>query len=260
MKKSVYMISLLIILVSFRSGKGIRDVKNKAFKRGEVLKYRVHYGLIDAGEAILEVKQENKQIGGRSTLHVVGTGKSMGAFDWFFKVRDRYESYIDEKGIMPWLFIRRVEEGGYKLSRDVIFNQYKSTAKVEDSSYVVPKYTQDILSSFYYARSLDLQNLSIGDTVTINTFFDYENFPLGIKYVGKELMESDLGDIRCLKFKPLLQVGRVFKEDEDMTVWISDDECKVPVRVQADVLVGSIKMDLSSVEGLVGSLAIIDQD
>ncbi len=260
MKRIVFVIPLLLILISFKSGTktSLREIDNKAFQRGEVLKYRVHYGIIDAGEAVLEVKDENKKIFDRNTLHVVGTGRSLGAFDWFFKVRDRYESYIDESSVMPWFFVRKVSEGGYKLDRNIAFNQYKNTAKVDNSVYELPDYSQDILSSFYYARSLDLQSLNVGDTITINTFFDFENYPLGIKYIGKEVIDSDIGEIRCLKFRPLLQVGRVFKEEEDMTVWISDDKCKVPVRVQANVLVGSIKMDITSVSGLTGDLAFED--
>ena len=256
MKALIVLITICITLLSFTtSPPKLRKGKNKAFTRGEKLTYRVHYGLINAGEAVLEVKGDSTIIGKRKTLHLVGNGKSLGAFNWFFKVRDNYESYLDEESLMPWLFIRNVEEGSYKLDRTVLFNQYKKKAVVDDSTYVVPAYCQDLLSAFYYARTLDLENLALNDTVSINTFFDKENYQLMIKYIGKDTLDSDIGDIRCLKFRPLLQVGRVFKEEEDMTVWISDDPNKVPVRVQANVVVGSIKMDLNDTEGLLHKLA-----
>lgn len=260
--KNLLLISIICVaLFSFRTPPPeLRKESNKAFKRGEKLTYRIHYGLINAGEATLEVKEDSTIIGKRKTLHLVGRGRSLGAFNWFFKVKDKYESYLDEESLMPWLFVRNVEEGNYKINRTVMFNQYKKKAVVDDSTYKVPEYCQDLLSAFYYARTLDLQNLNVNDTVRINTFFDFENYPLMIKYVGKDTLDSDIGDIKCLKFKPLLQVGRVFKEEEDMTVWISDDPNKVPVRVQANVVVGSIKMDLSKSEGLVSQLALIDED
>lgn len=256
MKVTLVILSICVTLLSFTTPPPkLRKGKNKAFTRGEKLTYRVHYGLINAGEAVLEVKEDSTIIGKRKTLHLVGKGKSLGAFNWFFKVRDNYESYLDEESLMPWLFIRNVEEGNYKLDRTVLFNQYEKKAVVDDSAYVVPAYCQDLLSAFYYARTLDLENLALNDTVSINTFFDNENYPLMIKYIGKDTLDSDIGDIRCLKFRPLLQVGRVFKEEEDMTVWISDDPNKVPVRVQANVVVGSIKMDLNETEGLLHKLA-----
>lgn len=260
--KNLLIISIICVaLLSFTSPPPeLRKESNQAFQRGEKLTYRIHYGLINAGEATLEVKQDSTMIGKRKTLHLVGKGRSLGAFSWFFKVKDKYESYLDEESLMPWLFVRNVEEGNYKINRTVMFNQYKKNAVVDDSSYVVPEYCQDLLSAFYYARSLDLQSLSLNDTVQINTFFDFENYPLMIKYIGKDTLDSDIGEIRCLKFRPLLQVGRVFKEEEDMTVWISDDQNKVPVRVQADVVVGSIKMDLSDTEGLISDLALVNVD
>lgn len=260
MKHLITLSILCLSLMSFNTPSDLRLKQNTAFTRGEKLSYRVHYGLINAGEATLEVTADTTIIGKRPTLHLVGKGNSVGAFNWFFKVRDKYESFIDEESMMPWLFVRKVEEGNYKLNRTILFNQYKQKAIIDKKEYKIPEYCQDLLSAFYYARTLDLQNAQLNDTITINTFFDKENYPLMIKYIGKEIIDSDIGEIRCLKFRPMLQVGRVFEEEEDMTIWISDDSNKVPVRVQADVLVGSIKMDLNGTEGLVSEMAILDED
>ena len=101
-----------------------RKIKNESFKAGEKLVYQVHYGVIDAGFATLEVKETDKKINGRKLLHVVGKGKSISAFDLFFKVRDRYESYIDQEGMFPWIFIRRVYEGGIEINQDYTFYQH----------------------------------------------------------------------------------------------------------------------------------------
>ena len=143
----------------------IRKLKQTAFKKGEFLRYDVSYGYFDAAEATLEVKNTSTIINGRKTMHVVGKGKSKGALSLFFKVEDRYETYIDEEGILPWKFIRHVREGGYELDRNIEFNHFSNKATVvqnESKDYKVKPNTQDLLSAFYYARTLDLQDQGKG--------------------------------------------------------------------------------------------------
>lgn len=225
----------------------IRKLNQTAFKKGEFLRYDVTYGYFSAATATLEIADFSKKINGRNTFHVVGKGKSAGALNWFFKVEDRYETYIDEEAILPWKFIRHVREGGYELDRDIRFDQYLNTATVTqngDKYYNVEPNTQDLLSAFYYARTLDMQDAEIGQEFVINTFFDREMYPLKFKFLGSEVVTTDLGSFNCLKFRPMVEKGRVFKEEEDMTLWVSDDANKVPIRVKSDLLVGSIEMDL----------------
>ena len=230
-------------------------IQNVAFAPGEVLEYRVHYGFIDAGEARLEVSKEYKDFGGHKCYHVIGTGKSMGAFDWFFKVRDRYESYIDTQALVPWLFIRRVSEGGYTINQNVSFNHYKKTATSEKKTIDTPNRVQDLVSSFYYARTIDFSKAVPGDTFVIHTYLDDETFPLTIKFIGRETIKTAKGKFRCIAFRPMLLEGRVFKEKEGMMVWVTDDKNRIPVRAQADILIGSVKMDLKDYSGLLNPLA-----
>jgi len=233
------------------------NLKQTAFKKGEFLRYDVSYGFFDTAEATLEIKKTSKKINWRNTMHIVGKGWSKGALSLFFKVEDRYETYVDEKTHLPWKFIRHVREGGYKLDRTINFDQYANKAIVFENDrkkYNVDSNTQDLLSAFYYARTLDLQNAKTGQEYVINTFFDREMYPLKIKFLGKEIVKTKLGRFSCLKFRPLVEEGRVFKEEEDMTIWISDDANKVPIRVKSDLLVGSINMDLVEYENLVGPL------
>jgi hypothetical protein len=227
-----------------------RKVTNSAFKRGEELTYRIHYGAVNAGVAVMSVDNSAKLINTRPTFHVIGTGTSKGAFDWVFKVRDRYESYMDEEALMPWLFIRRVEEGGYKISQNQAYDHNQGKVNSNGKSLTVPKYIQDMLSAFYYARTIDFSKAKKGDTYAVQTFVDDEVWDLKIKYLGKEVVTSDVGKINCLKFCPVVQKGRVFKKEEDLTLWISDDANHVPVRAQGEILVGSIKMDLIKTTGL----------
>jgi len=114
--------------------------------------------------------------------------------------------------------------------------------------------TQDLLSAFYYARTLDMVNIRVGQEFEIQTFFDREMYPLKFKYLGKEVVKTKLGSFNCLKFRPMVEKGRVFKEEEDMTLWVSDDQNKVPIRLKTDLLVGSIEMDLVEYKNLVRPL------
>jgi len=257
---------LLFSLIFISAKKSEESTTQLAFKRGEVLKYRVHYGLMDAGEAIIEVNEKKETFNNRSVFHVTGHGRSLGAFNFFFKVRDRYESYIDEETLLPHFFIRRVDEGGFIINQDYIFNQKANTVKAKrtgtakdkdvDKSYDVPPQVQDILSAFYYARSLDFSRYKIGDLISLNTFFDEEVFPLQMKIIGRETVKTRAGRIRCIKVRPIIQQGRVFKSEEDLTLWVSDDNNRIPVMLEAKVLVGSIKMALKEYSGLAHDLAL----
>jgi hypothetical protein len=232
---------------------------NKAFKAGEVLTYRMHYGMMNAGVAILEVKPDIIEVSGRKVYHIVGSGYTIGSTDWFFKVRDRYETYLDKDAMLPWLFVRRVDEGGYKFSQDYAFNHY--TKKVDignNEKFDVPVGVQDMVSAFYAARNLDLSNAKPGDLFSITCFVDKEIWPLKIKFIGKETIDTDLGKYRCLKFRPIVQKGRVFKKEEDLNVWISDDDNHLPMRVKADVLIGSIKMDITGAKNLANATSKVD--
>jgi len=224
---------------------------NEAFKEGEVLTYRLHYGAINAGRAVLEVKPEIIDVSGRKVYHIVGSGYTTGATDWFFKVRDRYETYLDKDALLPWLFVRRVEEGGYKFSQDYTFNHYTKKVDVGNGEkFDVPVGIQDMVSAFYSARNLDLSNAKEGDLFSLNCFLDKEIWPLKIKFVGKEDIKTELGKFHCLKFRPIVQKGRIFKKEEDLNVWISDDKNHIIMRAQANVIIGSIKMDIISAANL----------
>lgn len=260
-KQLILSLSLLLASVSFAgSGIGIiqnnasafkfRKIQNNAFKIGEKLTYTMHYGFVDAGKAVLEVKSTDKKINGRDMFHVVGKGKTLGAFNWFFKVQDRYETYMDAQSMFPWIFIRRVYEGGTVINQDYTFFQHKQLVNDGKSNHEVPANIQDMISSYYYARTLDFSNAEEGDVFEFNTFVDGEVYPLKIKFLGKETIKIRTGKYKCLKFCPVIQTGRIFKNEEDLQVWISDDENKIPLLAKANIMVGSIKMEVTEYEGL----------
>ena len=233
------------------SNKELPNRPNTAFKAGEILSYRLHYGVMDAGVILMEVKPEVLEVAGRKVYHIVGNGYSKGTFDWFFKVRDRYETFIDKDAMLPLMFVRRVYEGGYTINQDYTFNHYTNKVDVGGGEKIeIPAGTQDMISAFYSARNLDLTNAKEGDIFTINSIVDKEIWPLKIRYVGKEKITCDIGTYNCVKFRPIVQKGRIFKSEDDLNVWLTDDKNHVPLRAQAKLLVGSIKLDITSVKNL----------
>ncbi len=248
---------LLLILPSL----AFAPQNEKAFDVGEYFKMRVHYGIVNAGYATMEVREAVKN--NKKVYHAVGRGYTTGMSRFFFKVEDSYESYFDKKTGNPYHFIRKIDEGGYIKNQEGFFNHDDNKVLVKDhkrntqATYSVPKNTQDILSSFYYLRNHpDVDDLRIGESIVIDMFFDDETTKFKLKYVGNQDIKTKFGTIPTMVFKPLVQSGRVFKEEESLTVWISDDPNRLPVRIQASLAVGSLKADLDSFKGLKHSLKI----
>lgn len=229
-----------------------REIENTAFKVGEYLKYRIHYGFIDAGIAELKV-ESNKTIQNRPAFHIVGTGRTTGMAEWFFKTRDRYETFIDTDSLVPLEFIRDVDEGGFKINRHIIFNHNNNRAvdlKDQNKSFSIFENAQDLLSTFYYARCLEVKDIKVGDQIPVSMFLDHEMFTFSFKYLGEEVLKTSKGKIKCKKFTPLVQEGRVFNEKEGMTLWVSADKNQLPIRMETELAVGSITIDLVEYENL----------
>jgi hypothetical protein len=265
MKKIFLTTVVLTIFVATSAFSQLRTITNTAFKRGEVLRYKVYYdailtGKVVAGEAELEVKDENKQIAGRNTYHIVGLGLTKGTFNLFYKVVDRYESYVDEESLIPWIFIRRVNEGGYQISEDVTFNQYTKIAITTDNkkntttNTVVSENIQDIISMFYYARTLDFSNATIGQIFPVPFFIDDTVYSSNIIYQGKEDVTIGLGTYKAIKFKPSVATGNVFSDEYPISMWVTDDKNHVPILATSAVLVGTVKLELIKYSGLANAV------
>lgn len=234
----------------------LRDLKHNAFQPGEKLTYIVHYGWVNAGEAVVQLKESDREVQGRKVWVATGKGRSLGAFNTFYKVDDLYETHFDAQGVFPYAFVRRVSEGGYNFSQDYLYNQIRGEVTTQKkATHKVPASVQDMLSAFYYARTFDFSTAKPGDEYMIQTFLDDELWPLRMKFVKRETIKLRSGKYRCLRFQPVVQEGRIFKGNDDLNVWITDDGNRIPVLAQAKVIVGSIKMELSGYEGLVHPIA-----
>lgn len=253
MKRWILIIfAVLFTLQAFSQNSGFCGLENNAFQSGESLTYKVYYNVsfayLGAGEVTF--KTTLTDLDGKPAYHVVGEGHTYHSYDWIFKVRDRYETYIDANSLLPLKFIRDVNEGDYHKYNVITFNHEKNTATSLQGTYHVPSCIQDVLSAIYYARNINFDKYKPGDKIFFSLFLDDEVYHIYIHYIGKEKVTTRYGTFRAIVFKPLLIKGTIFEGGEKMTVWVSDDENRIPLRVNTPITVGSIKVDLIGYKGL----------
>ena len=258
MKKILALLVLVFVTQSFDDTR-----QDPPFETGEWFKFRIHYGFVTAGYATLEVKNASKN--GKDVYHAIGKGVTTGMTKMFFKVVDNYESYFDKSTGKPYQYVRKIDEGGYTKDQEGFFNQDKNTVLVKDyesntqATFKTPENIQDILSTFYYLRKHpNVDKLKVGESIAVDMFFDNETYKFKLKFLGKEDIDTKFGTVNALMFRPLVQSGRVFKEEESLTVWISNDKNKIPLRIKASLAVGSLKADLESYKGLANAFIVKD--
>ncbi len=243
MKKIFSLFGIVFFALSFSQ-------KLDNIQSGEVLNYRIHYGILNAGTASLTTLKTNYQ--GEPHFYVKGYGRTTGAVRAFFKVEDNYESFINYDTGLPSFYVRNVQEGSYTQHFQTVFNHDNQslilTDKEKNTSKVIKtvKGIQDMLSAFYYLRSLNDDELKIGSVKKLNVWIDDEMFPFQLKIVGTENVKTKFGTISCLKIIPQVMSGRVFKDKEGVTLWVSNDRNYIPVSIKAELAVGSLKADIDS--------------
>jgi hypothetical protein len=247
-------IYIQILFTLFLTLKTVSQEKTAAFKAGEWLRYKMSYsGFLRAGTAILKI--EETSLNGEKVFHTTGKGWTSGMIKWFFKVDDVYESYFDKDTIKPYLFKRNIDEGGYKKNRITKFDYTSNKAYIQDfrnqtDTTMVFSEVQDILSSFYYLRNQDTKGLKKGDEIAIDLFIDSQVYPFKLRFLGKEVLNTKFGKVNCLVIKPMVQSGRTFRAQESVTIWITDDANKIPIKMKADLAVGSLRAELEAYKGL----------
>jgi len=236
-------------------------IKNSTTQNGEELTYTIFYSLagahVNAGSTTF--KNNLEKFNGRTVYHVVGVGGSNAKYDWIYRVRDRYESYIDTQTMQPLKFFRDVNEGSTKKMETVTFNHASNTATSETGTYRIPACVQDVLSTIYYARNIDFDKYKKGDKIPFQMFLENQVYDLYIRYLGKEDIKIKYGKFNTIKFKVLLIPGTIFKGGEEMVVWVSDDKNHVPVRIESQILIGSIKVDMTGYKNLRYPLSVVEK-
>ena len=262
MKLNLYSI-LLFLLLCFGWTKTLaqadvlvpKTTAQKAFKDGEWFEFRIHYGVFNASRVSLEITADTlDQV---PVFHAKGYGRTTGLARLFFKVEDHYQSYFGQHDGLPRWFLRDIDEGGYTKDLEIFFDHETREAMVKDkkkkatSKHEINENAQDLISAFYYLRNFyDTTDIKKGESIELNMFFDQENYLFKLRFLGRETLETAFGKVRCLKLRPLVQSGRVFNEQESVTLWVSDDANKIPIRLRADLRVGSIDCDLEKFKNL----------
>lgn len=250
---TVFIFSLLFSSEINAQKDNFRKVTNKAFKEGEVLTFDVKYGFVTAGIATMSIPKI-RRISGRDAYHVLFEVNTVPSFDWIFKVRDRYETFIDTEGLFPWRFEQHIREGSYSRDFSAFFDQRRGKAKTSEGEYDIPEYVNDIVSAFYLARTFDYSKMKVNDRIPLQNFYKDKVYDLDIRYLGKERVTVAAGTFDCIIVEPLVLEGGLFKSEGNIIIWLTDDDLKIPVKVKTKVVIGSIDADLTSYSGLAGQL------
>lgn len=246
---------LTVILAPKALGAGSDDfcaTKNSVISAGESLTYKVYYNVsavwVAAGEAKFTTQLSSMY--NKPVYYIKGVGSTYKSYDWIFKVRDVYESYIDTAHLHPVRFKRDVNEGGYSFNNDVTFYKDIKKAVSKGQTYKTPACVQDVLSAIYYARNIDYSKYKNGDKIPFSLFLDNTVYDMYVRYMGKTKVKTKYGEFNAIKIKPLLIDGTIFKGGEKMVVFVSDDDNHVPLRIESPIIVGSIKVDLMNYKQL----------
>jgi hypothetical protein len=251
-KKVLYALPMLLFVLPLKADNDFCNTRNISFKAGESITFHVYYTLagvyVMGGEAKFTTALE--RLNNKPVYHIIGEGSTTKFFDGIFKVRDKYESFVDTATMQPQKFLRNVAEGSYKKYENVTFNQTAGSAVTNEGVFKVPNCVQDVLSAIYYARNIDFNKYKPGDKIPFSMFIDNEVFNLYIKYIGKEEIKTRYGKFKAIKFKPLLVKGTMFEGGEKMTVWVGDDANHIPLRIESPISVGSVKVDMMNYRNL----------
>ena len=247
----IWMATLLTVLP--KQTKELCSQSNTSFNTGEKVTYTIFYNVIglyvNAGDAQFTITPTKWE--GDAAYAFTATGNSNRRYDWIFKVRDKYESIVDSKTLLPYFFSRSINEGSFHQNQTITFNQKSNEVTTQKgASFKAADCTFDVISAVYAVRNLDFSNLQVNEKVYLNFFLDNELFPSYFKYLGKEIVQTRFGKFKAIKIAPLLVKGSMFEGGELMTIWVTDDDNHVPIRIETPIIIGSIKVDMKSYQGL----------
>lgn len=247
--KRYFFAVILFNICSVTFGQELKIGKDPVFKIGEELSYKLKYGFFTGAEATIKV-EDGKKISGHPTFHITANGKTAGTFDIFYKVRNQYETYIDQETLLPYFYTENRREGSYRHSDNVTFDQVGNKVTADKGIFPFKGDVFDFVSAYYFARNIDVSKLKIGERFDMKYFLEDAVQTLTITYLGKEQVKTNFGTFNCLKFNPTIIPGRIFRKDSKLYLWITDDNNRIPVKAHVELIVGSVNMELTGAKGL----------
>ncbi|WP_259068445.1 DUF3108 domain-containing protein [Mucilaginibacter sp. X4EP1] len=250
MRKYFLIIPFFAIFLNTLSAQQLSSISEPVFKVGEQLTYTLKYGFFTAAEAVINVEESDKKFDDHPAFHIIANGKTAGTFDIFYKVRNRYETYVDQTTLMPYFYTENRHESNYKHTDNVTFDHHTDKITAAKGVYPYTGKVFDFLSAYYFSRSIDVSKIQKGEKFELQYFLEDGVHTLSITYVGTEKVSCSMGTFNCLKFNPTIIPGRVFRKDSKLYLWITDDKNRIPVKAHVELVVGSITMDLTGAKNL----------
>lgn len=267
MKKIISVIGVLLIFVlnsysqdttENKSNFEFRKVTQNSFGAGEKLNFVIYYFGAKAGDATMEISPNLISVNGRDCYKISVKVKSSSSFEWVYKLDEKYECYLDVQGLFPWKYYHDKVQGKYTDVFEAIFDQenhiaktYKGASKTYDKDVTVPEYVQDQVSAFYFARTFNISDAKEWDIISTFQVFDKKQAKaLETKFLGREDVSVEAGKYKCVKVKPMGMEGGLFGSGDDLIIWLTDDNVKMPVKVEAKIKVGSFSIELDSFENV----------
>lgn len=250
MKKYILVLLLLVSCFCNAFAQELKKISEPVFKPGERLDYKMKYGFFTAAEANIRVEASDKKFNDHPVYHLIAEGKTAGSFDLFYKVRNRYESYVDQNTLLPYFYTENRHESKYRHTDNVTFDQKDSKVTANKGTFAFKGDSFDFVSAYYFARTIDVSKLHEGQTFDLQYFLEDGFHSMQITYVGTETVECSLGKFNCLKFSPAIIPGRIFRKNSKLYLWVTNDGNRIPVRAHVEVLLGSVTMDLKAASGL----------
>ena len=262
-------IILLIALTSFIQVDQEYIPLNTSFKKGEFLEYKASYGFFTVGKGSWQIQDNNIEIHGRPNYQIDVHGKTSGFVGFVAPVKDHWKSYIDTGTLVTHLALRNLVEGKYKKIDITEFDYQDSLIKVKDmdfetntfkkaEEYKMSGVTRGMVSGFMYLRTMDFTNLEIGDTITFKAFLDDTFYDFQVICYNREILETKAGSFKSVVFRPVMPENSIFEGEDAVLAWISDDENKIPLKVEAEMFIGHAGVELTSFSGLRNKPALVD--
>lgn len=270
MRVPIFLALLSVVLSSFTPGSNdvFPLVRNESFTKGEVLHYKMSYGIFTVGKGSTVIQQNYHKISGRDCFKVDVFGKTTGLVDWVADVNDQWGAYIDTTSLVPLISYRKIREGRYKKDEIITFDHHarKIEAKVlnqktgqykDPEYYEAPPQVRDLIAGFMYMRTQDFSNIKVRDTIVVEGFFEDTLYKLKILYMGKETIKTKAGKFRAIVLKPIMPNNKMFNGENSITAWFSDDKNRIPIKISANMFIGSAGVELTSYQGVRNPLNLV---
>ena len=249
MRKRFFYILLFLCCCNHVFAQELTKISEPVFKVGEKLSYKMKYGIFTAAEADIRIEASDKKFD-KPAFHLIAEGKTAGSFDFFYKVRNKYESYVDQNTLLPYFYTENRREGKWKHTDNVTFDHKDNKVTANKGVFQFKGKTFDFVSAYYFARTIDVSKMKIGEQFQLQYFLEDGFHSMDITYVGTEVVSCSLGKFNCLKFNPTIIPGRIFRKDSKLYLWVTNDGNRIPVKAHVEVILGSITMDLQAATGL----------